>query len=64
VPAIVSPLSHCYFDVPYADQPADPAQHERLVRVGLRIYAPVLIEELWSQDELTYFTAKTIDLLR
>ncbi len=28
-PVIVSPLSHCYLDVPYAEAPADPAQADR-----------------------------------
>jgi hexosaminidase len=40
VPVIVSPLSNCYLDVPYAEAPADAAQQERRERVGLRIYAP------------------------
>jgi hexosaminidase len=44
-PMIVSPLSHCYFDVPYAEPSADPAQAERQGRVGLRLYAPVTIED-------------------
>jgi len=44
-PVIVSPLSHCYLDVPYAEPPADtgvanPEQADRLGRVGLRLYAP------------------------
>ncbi len=38
VPVIASPMSHCYLDVPYADEPADPAQEERRRRVGLRFY--------------------------
>ena len=29
VPVIVSPLSHCYLDVPYAEPSADPAQADR-----------------------------------
>jgi hypothetical protein len=32
---IVSPLSHCYFDVPYAERPADLDQEERQARPGL-----------------------------
>lgn len=43
VPVIVSPQSHCYLDVPYADPPADPAQAERNGRVGLRLYAPMTV---------------------
>ena len=31
VPVIVSPLSHCYLDVPYAEPSADPRQAERQV---------------------------------
>jgi hexosaminidase len=39
---IVSPLSHCYLDVPYAEPPADAgtAQADRRGRLGLRVYAP------------------------
>jgi hexosaminidase len=40
VPVIVSPLSHCYLDVPYAEPPADAAQADRHGRLGLRVYAP------------------------
>ena len=40
VPVIVSPLAHCYLDVPYADPPADAAQADRHGRLGLRVYAP------------------------
>jgi hexosaminidase len=39
VPVIVSPQAHCYFDVPYAEAPADPRQRERRDHVGLRSYA-------------------------
>lgn len=40
VPVIVSPRSHCYLDVPYAEPSADPGQAERRCRVGLRLYSP------------------------
>jgi hexosaminidase len=40
VPVIVSPLAHCYLDVPYAEPSADPAQAGRQGRAGLRLYAP------------------------
>ena len=40
VPLIVSPLSHCYLDVPYAEPSADPGQAERQGRVGLQLYSP------------------------
>jgi hexosaminidase len=45
VPVIVSPLSHCYFDVPYAEPSADPAQAVRQGRVGLRLYSPNTVAE-------------------
>jgi len=38
VPVIVSPLGHCYLDVPYADPAVDPAQADRHGRLGLRFY--------------------------
>jgi hexosaminidase len=44
-PVIVSPLSHCYLDVPYAEPSADAAQAARQGRVGLRFYAPRTVEE-------------------
>src|SRR5262245_22785244 len=40
VPIIVSPLSHCYLDVPYAEPSADPGQAERQGRVGQQLYSP------------------------
>jgi hexosaminidase len=40
VPVIVSPLSHCYLDVPYAEPSTDPGQAERQGRLGLRLYSP------------------------
>src|SRR5690349_3684492 len=53
VAVIVSPLAHCYLDVPYADPPAhadadpdaDAAQADRHGRLGLRIYAPKTLAE-------------------
>jgi hexosaminidase len=50
VAVIVSPLSHCYFDVPYKEQSADPAQAERQGRVGLRVYPPATIAESFDWD--------------
>jgi hexosaminidase len=38
VPVIVSPLGHCYLDVPYAEPAPDPAQADRQRRLGLRLY--------------------------
>jgi hypothetical protein len=37
VPVIVSPLSHCYLDVPYAEPSADPGQAARQGQVGQRL---------------------------
>jgi hexosaminidase len=45
VPVIVSPLSHCYLDVPYAEPSADPAQADRRDRLGLRFYSPKTVAE-------------------
>jgi hexosaminidase len=45
VPVIVSPLSHCYLDLPYAEPSADPAQAERQGRVGQRVYSPKTVAE-------------------
>src|SRR5262249_56686954 len=39
-PVIVSPKSHCYLDVPYAESSADPGQAESQGRVGQRGYSP------------------------
>jgi hexosaminidase len=43
VPVIVSPQSHCYLDVPYAEPSADPGQADRQGRAGLRLYAPMTV---------------------
>jgi hexosaminidase len=50
VPIIVSPQSHCYFDVPYAEPSADRAQEERQGRVGLRIYAPMTVAQSFDWE--------------
>jgi hexosaminidase len=50
VPMIVSPQSHCYFDVPYAEPSADRAQEERQGRVGLRIYAPMTVAQSFDWE--------------
>jgi hexosaminidase len=58
VPVIVSPLAHCYLDVPYADPPADAeagthtdtAQADRHGRLGLRIYAPKTLAESFGWE--------------
>jgi len=53
VPVIVSPLSHCYLDVPYAEPSTDPEQTERQGRVGLRLYSPKSVAESfdWAPTE-------------
>jgi hexosaminidase len=38
VPIIVSPVSHAYFDVPYAEPSADPTQERMRQRVGLQFH--------------------------
>jgi hexosaminidase len=50
IPILLSPLSHAYFDVPYAEPSADPRQEERRRGVGLRIYAPKTIAETFHWD--------------
>jgi hexosaminidase len=50
VPVIVSPLSHCYLDVPYAEPSADPRQAERQGRLGLRIYLPKTAAESFDWE--------------
>jgi hexosaminidase len=60
VPVIVSPLSHCYLDVPYAEPPADTAladsalagtaQADRHGRLGLRVYAPKTVAESFGWE--------------
>jgi len=50
VPVIVSPQSHCYLDVPYAEPSADPAQADRQARVGLRLYEPMTVAESFAWE--------------
>jgi hexosaminidase len=50
VPVIVSPLSHCYFDVPYAEPSADPGQAQRQGRVGQRVYSPRTVAESFDWE--------------
>jgi hexosaminidase len=50
VPVIVSPLSHCYLDVPYAEPSVDPGQAERQGRVGLRLYSPRTVAESFDWE--------------
>ena len=50
VPVIVSPKSHCYLDVPYAESSADPGQAERQGRVGQRVYSPKTVAESFDWE--------------
>jgi hexosaminidase len=50
VSVIVSPLSHCYLDVPYAEPCADPAQAQRQGRLGLWLYAPRTVAESFDWE--------------
>ena len=50
IPILLSPLSHAYFDVPYAEPSADPRQEERRLGVGQRVYAPKTIAETFDWD--------------
>jgi hexosaminidase len=50
IPILLSPLSHAYFDVPYAEPSADPRQEERRLGVGLRAYAPKTIAETFDWE--------------
>ena len=50
VRVIVSPQSHCYLDVPYAEPSADPGQAARQGRVGLRLYAPRTVAESFDWE--------------
>jgi len=50
IPILLSPLSHAYFDVAYAEPSVDPQQGERRHRVGLRAYAPKTIAETFDWD--------------
>jgi hexosaminidase len=50
VPVIVSPLSHCYLDVPYSEPSADPGQAQRQGRVGQRVYSPRTVAESFDWE--------------
>lgn len=45
VPVIMSPSAHCYLDVPYAEEPADPAKAGLRDRLGLRNYRAQTLRE-------------------
>src|SRR5262245_9373889 len=50
VPIIVSPLSHCYLDVPYGEPSADSGQAERQGRVGQQLYSPKTVSESFDWE--------------
>jgi hexosaminidase len=50
VPVIVSPMSHCYLDLPYAEPSADPGQALRQGRVGQRVYSPKTVAESFDWE--------------
>jgi len=50
VRVIVSPQSHCYLDVPYAEPSADPAQADRSGRAGSRIYSPMTVAQSFDWE--------------
>jgi hexosaminidase len=47
---ILSPLNHCYLDIPYADPSADALQTDRRGRVGMRRYAPRTVAESFEWE--------------
>jgi hypothetical protein len=46
----MSLLTHCYFDIPYAEPPADPRQAHRQNQVGLQLYSPRSIAESFDWE--------------
>jgi hexosaminidase len=50
VPMIVSPVSHCYLDVPYAEPSAEAVQADKQERVGLRRYSPMTVSESFQWE--------------
>ena len=49
-PVIMSPLTHCYLDVPYREPSAHPSQAARQARVGLRSYPPKTVAESFDWE--------------
>ena len=49
-PVIMSPLAHCYLDVPYREPSAHPSQAARQARVGLRSYPPKTVAESFDWE--------------
>lgn len=50
VPMIMSPQSHCYLDVPYAERSTEAAEADRQGRVGLRRYSPKTVAESFNWE--------------
>jgi hexosaminidase len=50
VPIIVSPHRLAYWDVPYAEPSADPAQEERRQRAGLRLHQPRTVADAFDWE--------------
>lgn len=58
VKVLMSPVAHCYLDVPYAEESADPAQAHRRERVGLRSYRPLTLQESFSWEPVAALGAR------
>ena len=50
VRVVVTPMSHAYFDVAYAEPSADPAQEAARLRVGQRAYPPKTVAETFDWE--------------
>jgi len=58
VKVLMSPVAHCYLDVPYAEPSADPAQTHRRERVGLRNYRPLTLRESFAWEPVAALGAE------
>jgi hexosaminidase len=47
---IVTPMSHAYLDVAYAEPSADPSQEAIRLRVGQRVYSPKTVAETFDWE--------------
>jgi hexosaminidase len=61
VMVIMSPSAHCYLDVPYAEESADPGQAGRRDRVGLRHYRPLTLRESFGWEPVAELGAGARD---
>lgn len=50
VPIIISPVSHTYLDVPYAESSIDPTQEEKRKRIGMKSYPAKTVEKSFDWD--------------